>query len=89
MQTRQARALRCIELLRLSEPLRRYASSLTPDINASSFLVHQALSAAFTKADVRPTAGLEASLRRDIDHNCAFARARRPQVYCAARVTHS
>jgi hypothetical protein len=79
-----ARARRRLELLQLSEPLRRYASSLTPDINASSFLVHQALSAAFAEADVRPSVGLEASLRRDIERNCAFATAARSGTTCAA-----
>ncbi len=68
-----ARDGRRLELLQLSEPLRRYARNLTADVNASSFLVHQALNAAFAEADVRPSAGLEFSLRRDIDRNCALA----------------
>lgn len=68
------RARRRIELLQLSEPLRRYASNLDPDVNASSLLVHQALSAAFAETEARPSVGLEASLRRDIDRNRASAR---------------
>ena len=67
-----ARARRRIELLRLSEPLRRYASRLTPDVNASALLVHQALSAAFAETEARPSAGLEDSMRRDIDRNRAL-----------------
>ena len=67
---------RRLEMLQLSERLRQYASHLTPDFDASSFLVHQALSAAFAEAELRPSVGLEAGLRRDIDRNFAFARAR-------------
>lgn len=68
------RARRRIELLRLSEPLRRYASSLSPDINAASLLVHQALSAAFAEPGTRPRIGLKASLCRDILRNALMAR---------------
>ena len=69
-----AHARRRIELLQLSEPLRRYASRLNPDVNASFFLVHQALSAAFADRDLGPRTGLEASLRQDIERNSAKAR---------------
>ena len=72
------RARRRVELLQLSEPLRRYAGGLDPDINASSFLVHQTLSAAFTELEMRPSAGLEASLRQDINRNWALTKTSRP-----------
>jgi len=68
-----ARTRRRLELLQLSDPLRRYATSLNPDVNASSLMVHHALSGAFAELDMRPSLGLEASLRRDIDRNCALA----------------
>lgn len=64
------RTRRCLELLALDKPLRRYASSLQrrPDANASSFLVHQALSAAFAEPlDLRASHELESALRADID----------------------
>ena len=79
-----ARARRRLELLQLSEPLRRYACSLDSDINASSFLVHQALSAAFAEPKGRPDGELETSLRRDIDRHWARAKSRRPAPSCAA-----
>ena len=67
-----ARTRRHVELLHLARPLRRYASGLHPDANAASFLVHQALSAAFGEAPgLRSSDRLEASLRDDIDRNHA------------------
>ncbi len=61
------RAGRHLELLRLSQSLQRYADSLGHDPNASSFLVHRALSAAFAEpSGERASDGLEASLRKDI-----------------------
>ena len=58
---------RHLELLALSQRLRRYARSLQPDANASSMLVHRVLAAAFAETpDRRPSAGLEASLQADI-----------------------
>jgi hypothetical protein len=64
-----SRAERHLELLKLSRPLHRYARTLQPDTNASFLLVHQALARAFAEADetLRPSAGLEASLRADMD----------------------
>jgi hypothetical protein len=63
---------RHLELLALSKPLRRYASTLQPDENASAFLVHKALSAAFSEEPgERAGASLEASLRADIDRRFA------------------
>jgi len=61
---------RHLELLTLSHPLQRYARTVEPDVNASFLLVHQALSKAFAEGDeaLRSSAGLEASLRADIDH---------------------
>jgi hypothetical protein len=67
-----ARTRRHLELLKLARPLRRHASSLQADPNAAFFLVHQALSAAFTEhLDLRPEGSLEASLRKDIDRSFA------------------
>ncbi len=64
---------RHVELLELSAPLHRYASSLQTDANASSFLVHRALAAAFAKQpQLRPGLSLEASLREDIDRSFAL-----------------
>ena len=64
-----SRAERHLELLTLSHPLQRYARTLQPDVNASFLLVHRALSRAFAErdADLRPSVGLEASLRADVD----------------------
>lgn len=64
-----SRAERHLELLRLSHPLHRYARTLRADANASYLLVHRALSRAFAESDgeLRPSAGLEASLRADMD----------------------
>lgn len=64
-----SRAERHLELLKLSHPLHRYARTLLSDTNASFLLVHQALSRAFAEEDggLRPSAGLEASLRADMD----------------------
>lgn len=63
------RTKRHLALLALSQPLNRYARALQPDANASFLLVHKALSAAFAEPSgaLRPTVGLEASLRADID----------------------
>ena len=74
-----SRAERHLELLKLSRPLHHYARTLLSDTNASFLLVHQALSGAFAEKDggLRPSAGLEASLRADMDgafrssHACA------------------
>ena len=67
-----ARTRRHLELLKLAKPLRHYASSLQTDLNAAFFLVHQALSAAFSECiDIRPEGSLEASLRKDIDRSFA------------------
>ena len=74
-----SRAERHLELLTLSHPLQRYARARQPDVNASLLLVHRALSRAFAEygADLRPSTGLEASLRADVDrqltpvHGCA------------------
>lgn len=65
-----SRIQRHLELLALSEPLQRHAHALQSDVNASFFLVHRALSQAFAEGsgDLRPSRGLEASLRADIDH---------------------
>jgi len=64
-----SRAQRHLELLALSHPLRRYARSLQSDDNAAFLLVHRALSNAFAEkdGDLRPSVGLEASLRADMD----------------------
>ncbi len=62
-----ARTSRHLELLKLAHPLRRYASTLHADLNASSLLVHRALSAAFTEQPgLRASTSLESSLRDDI-----------------------
>jgi hypothetical protein len=64
------RARRRLDLLKLAQPLRRYASTLQADMNASSLLVHQALSAAlFEQPCLRDDGALEASLREDIDRH--------------------
>ncbi len=73
------RTRRHLALLALSRPLQRHARALQPDLNASGMLVHRALSVAFAEPAeaMRPEAGLEASLRADIDrrfrasHACA------------------
>jgi hypothetical protein len=64
-----SRTERHLELLALSKPLHRYARSLQADDNAAFLLVHRALSRAFAErdGDLRPSAGLEASLRTDVD----------------------
>jgi hypothetical protein len=71
-------AHRQLELLKLSHPLQRYARTLQPDVNASLLLVHRALSRAFAErgGGVRPSAGLEASLRADMDRQMGVADAR-------------
>lgn len=63
------RKQRHLELLAMSHSLRRYARALQPDANASSLLVHRALSTAFAESEeaLRPVCGLEASLRAYID----------------------
>ena len=63
-----SRTKRHLELLALSRPLHRYARALQPDVNASFFLVHRAMSKAFAEPNgaLRPAAELEASLRADI-----------------------
>jgi hypothetical protein len=64
-----SRAKRHLELLTLSHPLQRYARTLEPDVNASFLLVHRALSRAVAERGgaLRPSIGLEASLRADIN----------------------
>lgn len=64
-----SRTERHMELLALSQPLHRYARSQQSDANAAFLLVHCALSKAFAEkdGDLRPSAGLEASLRADVD----------------------
>jgi hypothetical protein len=64
-----SRTERHLELLALSQPLHRHARSLQSDANAAFLLVHRALSKAFAEkeGDLRPSAGLEASLCADID----------------------
>lgn len=64
-----SRAERHLELLTLSHPLQRYARTIQPDVNVSFLLVHRALSRAFAERDrdLRPSCGLEASLRADMD----------------------
>ena len=70
----QTRTRRHLELLDLARPLQRYARSLDADPNASSFLVHQALAAAFSQPDLFPAGqDLEASLRLDIARTYALA----------------
>jgi hypothetical protein len=63
-----SRAERHLELLKLSRPLHRYARTLQPDVNASFMLVHRALAKALAEEDLRPSAGLEASLCADMVH---------------------
>jgi len=65
-----SRLERHLEILALSRPLQRYARARQPDVNASLLLVHQALSRAFaeTGPGQRPSAGLGASLRTEVDH---------------------
>jgi hypothetical protein len=64
-----SRTERHLELLALSKPLHRYARSIQTDDNAAFLLVHCAVSKAFAEkdGDLRPSAGLEASLRADMD----------------------
>ena len=67
-----ARTRRHLELLALSRPLERFARPLQADANASSFLVHQALSSAFAEAPaLRASDTLEASLQHDIRRRIA------------------
>ena len=68
-------AERHLELLTLSHPLQRYARSLQPDVNVSFLLVHRVLSTAFAEhaAELRPSFGLEASLRADMDRRLGAA----------------
>lgn len=62
-----SRAARNLEIIRLGTPLRRFASRLQPDPNASSLLVHQAVSIALAEPpELRRSDELEASLRGDI-----------------------
>lgn len=62
-----SRTARNLEIIRLGAPLRRFASRLQPDLNASSFLVHQAVSSALAEPpELRRSDELEASLRGDI-----------------------
>jgi hypothetical protein len=70
-----SRAKRHLELLTLSHPLQRYARTLEPDVNASFLVVHRVLSRAFAEraGDLRPSAGLEASLRADINNGLGAA----------------
>lgn len=70
-----SRAARHLELLTLSHPLQRYARALLPDLNASFLLVHRALSRAFAEraSSLRPSVGLEASLRADMDRQLGAA----------------
>jgi hypothetical protein len=68
---------RNLEVLKLDEPLRQYAETLTGDANVSSGLVHGALLAAFSAPpSLKPSAGLEASLRSHIDLNAEHLRAK-------------
>jgi hypothetical protein len=71
-------AERQLELLTLSHPLQHYARTLQPDVNASFLLVHRALSRAFAERGpgLRPSAGLEASLRADMDRQMGTGDAR-------------
>lgn len=73
-----SRTERHLELLALSQPLLRYARSMQPDANAAFLLVHRALSRAFAEKDgeLRPSAGLEASLCADMDGNLRTRHAR-------------
>jgi len=70
-----SRAERHLELLTLSHPLQRYARTVQPDVNACFLLVHRALSKAFAERDagLRPSIGLEASLRADVDRQRGMA----------------
>jgi hypothetical protein len=62
-----SRTTRNLEIIRLGAPLRRFARKLQPDPNASSFLVHRAVSSAFAEPpELRRSDELEASLRGDI-----------------------
>jgi hypothetical protein len=62
-----SRTARNLEIIRLGAPLRRFARGLQPDPNASSFLVHQALSSAFAEPpELRRSDELEGALRGDI-----------------------
>ena len=75
------RIKRHIELLELAPGLRRYAGERQVDANAAFFLVHQALSAAFAELpDLRSSASLEGSLRRDIDRGFASQRGARLSI---------
>ncbi|MGZ3274386.1 MAG: hypothetical protein ACXU82_07085 [Caulobacteraceae bacterium] len=72
-----SRFKRHIELLALSGPLQRYARTRQPDVNASLLRVHKAMSRAFAErgGDLRPSAGLEASLQDDVDQSKGPCRA--------------
>jgi hypothetical protein len=62
-----SRKARNLEIIRLGAPLRRFARKLQPDPNASSFLVHRAVSSALAEPpELRRSDELEASLRGDI-----------------------
>lgn len=62
-----ARDQRDLDLLKLAEPLSRYARALQPDPNEAYLLVHNALQAAFA-SDARPS---EDTLRRHIERDFA------------------
>lgn len=77
------RTRRHLDLLALAAPLRRYAgvrqgrAAAEVDVNASSFLVHQALAAAFAEPGCsRSSAELEVSLRADVDRRLEATEAR-------------
>ena len=73
-----SRTQRHLELLKLSRPLHRFAGALQPDANASFLLVHRAMSRAFAEqsGELRPSAGLEASLQADVAETFRAAHAR-------------
>ena len=73
-----SRTQRRLELLKLSRPLHRYARTLDLDTNASFLLVHQALTRAFAEEGgaLRPSFGLESSLRADMDDGVRVSDAR-------------
>jgi len=65
-----ARDQRDLDLLKLAEPLSRYARALQPDPNEAYLLVHNALQAAFA-SDPRHARPSEATLRRHIERDFA------------------
>ncbi len=65
----------------MAHDLRCYAGERQADANAAFFLVHQALSAAFSEGPgLRPSESLEDSLRHDIDRGFASQRGARPSI---------